>query len=119
MLNAIYGQVPALHPGILGESDNEGADAVKQAVEGSLGVPVDYYVLVNLDGFREIVDAMGGVTVNINEPIAIQGDTDRGSRRSTTSSPGRTSGSTATRRCGSPAAAGAPTTTSGCCGSGA
>jgi LCP family protein required for cell wall assembly len=78
MLNAIYGQVPALHPGILGKSDNEGADAVKQAVEGSLGVPVDYYVLVNLSGFREIVDAMGGVTVNINEPIAIQGDTDRG-----------------------------------------
>ena len=78
MLNAIYGQVPALHPGILGDSDNEGADAVKQAVEGTLGVPVDYYVLVNLSGFREIVEAMGGVTVNINEPIAIQGDTDRG-----------------------------------------
>ena len=78
MLNAIYGQVPALHPGILGESDNEGADAVKQAVSGSLGVPVDYYVLVNLDGFKQIVDAMGGVTVNINEPVAIQGDTDRG-----------------------------------------
>ena len=78
MLNAVYGQVPALHPGILGTSDNEGADAVKQAVEGSLGIPVDYYVLVNLDGFREIVDAMGGVTVNINEPVAIQGDTDRG-----------------------------------------
>ena len=78
MLNAIYGQVPALHPGVLGKSDNEGADAVKQAVAGSLGVPVDYYVLVNLTGFREIVDAMGGVTVNINEPVAIQGDTDRG-----------------------------------------
>jgi polyisoprenyl-teichoic acid--peptidoglycan teichoic acid transferase len=78
MLNAIYGQVPALHPGVLGSSDNEGADAVKQAVGGSLGVPVDYYVLVNLEGFREIVDAMGGVTVNINEPVAIQGDTDRG-----------------------------------------
>ncbi len=78
MLNAIYGQVPALYPGILGKSDNEGADAVKQAVEGSLGIPVDYYVLVNLSGFREIVDAMGGVTVNINEPIAIQGDTDAG-----------------------------------------
>jgi hypothetical protein len=39
---------------------------------------VDYYVLVNLQGFKEIVDAMGGVTVNINEPVAIQGDTDRG-----------------------------------------
>jgi LCP family protein required for cell wall assembly len=78
MLNAVYGQVPALHPGVLGRSSNEGADAVKQAVEGTLGIPVDYYLLVNLDGFKEIVDAMGGVTVNINEPIAIQGNTDAG-----------------------------------------
>ena len=78
MLNAIYGQVPANHPGILGESDNEGADAVKQAVAGSLGIPVQYYVLVNLAGFKEIVDAMGGVTVNINKPVAIEGNTDLG-----------------------------------------
>jgi LCP family protein required for cell wall assembly len=78
MLNAIYEQVPARYPGILGESDNEGADALKQAVAGSLGVPVDYYVLVNLLGFRQVVDAIGGVTVNVNEPVAINGDTDRG-----------------------------------------
>ena len=78
MLNAIYGQVPVNHPGILGKSDNEGADAIKEAVSGSLGIPVDYYVLVNLAGFREIVDAMGGITVNINEPVAINGNTDAG-----------------------------------------
>ncbi len=78
MLNAIYGQVPAKHPGILGESDNEGADAVKQAVAGSLGIPVDYYVLINLLGFQQVVDAIGGVTVNVNEPVAINGDTDNG-----------------------------------------
>ncbi len=76
LLNAVYGQVPALHPGILGRSDNEGADALKQAVSGSLGIPVDYYVLVNLLGFRQLVDAMGGVTVNINVPIPIGGNTD-------------------------------------------
>lgn len=78
MLNAVYGQIPELHPGILGESDDEGADAIKQAVSGSLDIPVDYYMLVNLAGFREIVDAIGGVTVNINEPVAIEGNTDLG-----------------------------------------
>ncbi|NUS49419.1 MAG: LCP family protein, partial [Nocardioidaceae bacterium] len=78
MLNAIYREVPMLHPHILGRSDNEGADALKQAVEGTLGQPVDYYVLVNLQGFRKIVDAMGGVTVNINQPIPIGGNTDLG-----------------------------------------
>ena len=78
LLNAVYRNVPALHPGILGRSDNEGADAVKQAVSGALGVPVDYYLLVNLAGFRSIVQAIGGVTVNINQPIPIGGNTDAG-----------------------------------------
>jgi LCP family protein required for cell wall assembly len=78
MLNAVYRQVPALYPQLLGRSADEGADALKQAVAGSLGTRVDYYLLVNLDGFKDIVDAVGGVTVNVNEPVAIQGDTDRG-----------------------------------------
>jgi LCP family protein required for cell wall assembly len=78
MLNAIYRNVPAQNPGILGKTDNEGADALKLGVSAALGIDVDYYVLVNLDGFRELVDAMGGVTVNINEPIPIGGNTDLG-----------------------------------------
>jgi LCP family protein required for cell wall assembly len=78
MLNAVYREVPLLHPGVLGRSDNEGADAIKQAVSGTLGIPVDYYLLANLDGFEKIVDAMGGVTVNINEPVAVGGNKDRG-----------------------------------------
>jgi LCP family protein required for cell wall assembly len=78
MLNAAYRNIPADHPGILGKSSNEGADAIKQAVEGTLGIPVDYYVLVNLEGFKEVVDAIGGVRVDINEPVAIGGDTSAG-----------------------------------------
>jgi polyisoprenyl-teichoic acid--peptidoglycan teichoic acid transferase len=75
-LNAVYRNIPALHPGILGRSDNEGADAVKLAVAGALGLRVDYYVLVNLSGFQQLVDAIGGITVNINEPVPIGGNTD-------------------------------------------
>jgi LCP family protein required for cell wall assembly len=78
MLNAIYSQVPQLHPGVLGETDNEGADAVKLAVAGSLGIDVDYYLLVNLKGFQTVVDALGGITVNINTKVAINGDTSAG-----------------------------------------
>jgi LCP family protein required for cell wall assembly len=78
MLNAIYKTIPQWHPGVLGKSKNEGADAIKLAVEGSLGVDVDYYVLANLRGFQDVVDAMGGITVNVNEPVAINGNTDAG-----------------------------------------
>jgi polyisoprenyl-teichoic acid--peptidoglycan teichoic acid transferase len=77
-LNAVYRDVPLMHPGILGRSDNEGADAIKLAVAGALGIRVDYYVLVNLSGFEKLVDAMGGITVNINEPVPIGGNTDAG-----------------------------------------
>jgi polyisoprenyl-teichoic acid--peptidoglycan teichoic acid transferase len=78
MLNAVYREIPLLHPQALGKSDNEGADAVKLAVQGSTGLKVDYYMLINLEGFQKLVDAMGGVTVNINEPVAIGGRTDLG-----------------------------------------
>jgi polyisoprenyl-teichoic acid--peptidoglycan teichoic acid transferase len=75
MLNAIYPTVPELHPQLLGKSDNEGADALKLGVSGALGIPVDYYVLVSIPGFVKLIDAMGGVTVNINHPVPIGGIT--------------------------------------------
>jgi polyisoprenyl-teichoic acid--peptidoglycan teichoic acid transferase len=78
MLNAVYREIPILHPGILGASADEGADAIKEAVEGATGLNVDYYVLIDFAGFRELVDAMGGITVNVNVPVAINGQTDAG-----------------------------------------
>lgn len=78
MLNAVYREVPILHPHILGASADEGADAIKEAVEGATGLTVDYYVLVDFTGFRRLVDAMGGITVNVNIPVAINGQTDAG-----------------------------------------
>jgi LCP family protein required for cell wall assembly len=78
MLNAVYREIPILHPHVLGKSANEGADAIKQAVEGATGLPVDYYVLIDFTGFRELIDAMGGITVNVNVPVAINGQTDAG-----------------------------------------
>lgn len=78
MLNAVYREVPLLHPNLFEGSHDKGADAIKMAVQGTTGLRVDYYALINLEGFQELVDAMGGVTVNINVPIAIGGNTDAG-----------------------------------------
>ncbi|MEO4055580.1 LCP family protein [Solibacillus sp. CAU 1738] len=33
-------------------------------VENLLSIPIDYYVAVNMDGFLQIIDILGGVTVN-------------------------------------------------------
>lgn len=76
MLNAMYQNVPAMHPGILGPSDNEGADVLKQSVGAATGLPIDYYLQVNLQGFDKLVDALGGITVNVDERVAIGGVSD-------------------------------------------
>ncbi|MEU4191283.1 LCP family protein [Kribbella sp. NPDC026611] len=73
MLTAMYQNIPDAHPGILGPSDNEGADVVKQSVGEAVGLKLDYYVQVNLTSFPEIVDALGGITVNVNERVAMGG----------------------------------------------
>lgn len=76
-LNAIYGNLPNNVPkDVLGETDNLGADALKLSVGTALGLRVDYYVLINLKGFEKLINALGGITLNINSYIPIGGDTD-------------------------------------------
>ncbi len=58
---------------ILGPTDNLGADALKLSVGEALGLTVDYYVLINLRGFETLVDALGGITVNVNSYVPIGG----------------------------------------------
>ncbi len=77
MLNSIYENVPAKFPDLL-RSDHPGADATKLAISGALGIPIDYYVLVNLAGFRQLVDALGGITVNVNQRVAVGGEATAG-----------------------------------------
>jgi polyisoprenyl-teichoic acid--peptidoglycan teichoic acid transferase len=40
-----------------------GPDLIMDTVENYLDIPLDYFVTVNMEGFEEIIDALGGVTV--------------------------------------------------------
>ena len=73
LLNAVYDNGPALHPGLVGQSDNPGADWLKLGVGTALGLHIDYYALVNMEAFAKVVDALGGITVNINYWVPING----------------------------------------------
>ena len=78
-LNAMYRNVPRSVPNdILGPTDNLGADVLKLSVGEALGLQVDYYVLINLEGFSTMINALGGIRLNINTYIPIGGDSDRG-----------------------------------------
>jgi LCP family protein required for cell wall assembly len=88
-LNAMYMNVPNTIPkNALGETDNLGADVLKLSVGQALGLKVDYYVLINLRGFTKLVNALGGIRVNVNTYIPIGGDSDSGVRPTEQISPG-------------------------------
>jgi polyisoprenyl-teichoic acid--peptidoglycan teichoic acid transferase len=74
LLNAVYRNGPAEHPDILGPTADAGADFLKLGVGEALGLDIHYFVLVNLDGFSRLVDALGGITVNVNYWVPINGN---------------------------------------------
>ena len=47
-----------------------GVDALRGAMSSLLGVPIDRYVELNMDDFRWMVDAVGGVDVELKAPIS-------------------------------------------------
>jgi LCP family protein required for cell wall assembly len=54
-------------------SDNPGVDATIMAIEGITGLKINYWAMVNLEGFKDLVDAVGGVTLNVRQPIPVGG----------------------------------------------
>jgi polyisoprenyl-teichoic acid--peptidoglycan teichoic acid transferase len=68
ILNALYrfGQSrPDLFPG----GRDPGATALKQTISNLLGIPVHYYVLVDLRGFVEVIDALGGIRMTAPDSV--------------------------------------------------
>ncbi|MDN5807184.1 MAG: LCP family protein [Brevibacterium sp.] len=50
-----------------------GMFATMQAVEGSLGLGLDYWASVDMAGFEDVVDAIGGVKIDVERPIPMGG----------------------------------------------
>ncbi|WP_337926504.1 LCP family protein [Kribbella sandramycini] len=76
-LDAMYRIIPAEYGELIGPSDNPGADVLKMSVGEALGLKLHYYVQVNLAGFAQLVQALGGITVNINYRVPVGGNDDK------------------------------------------
>lgn len=57
-----------------------GAEVLKQGIEGITGLHMHYFALVNIDGLEQLINAMGGVRVNVNRKLPIGGDHQTGRR---------------------------------------
>jgi polyisoprenyl-teichoic acid--peptidoglycan teichoic acid transferase len=67
-LNALY-SFARTRPGLFPGGRDPGATALKQSISRLLGIRVDYYAMVDLDGFVDMVDALGGVTIRVKERL--------------------------------------------------
>lgn len=46
-----------------------GAALAKSTVSKLLGIPIDYFVLINFEGFKKIIDLIGGIEVDVPHAI--------------------------------------------------
>lgn len=46
-----------------------GVALAKRTVEQLIGFPIDHYVVISMSGFKGIVDALGGVTIDVEEDM--------------------------------------------------
>ncbi|MEH7131447.1 LytR family transcriptional regulator [Neobacillus drentensis] len=50
-----------------------GVPMAMNTVENFLDIPVDYYIQINMEGFKDIVDAVGGISVNNDLDFSYEG----------------------------------------------
>ena len=47
----------------------KGIELAQKTVEDTLGIPIQYYVRANFSGLKDAVDAVGGIEVDVKEPL--------------------------------------------------
>jgi LCP family protein required for cell wall assembly len=73
LINAINTEVNQkykdLYPGV----DDPGAQATLEAASGTLGIKVQAYVVVDMAGFQQLIDAMGGIRIKAGGWVPMSG----------------------------------------------
>ncbi len=67
-INALFQQARA-RPDIFPGGKLSGYQALKDTLGGLYGFPIQYFVEVDFGGFTQVVDALGGVTINVQLPV--------------------------------------------------
>lgn len=62
---------PELYPDAEANGSTPAIEAMSDAVEGVTGLPVQFTVLIDMAGFAQLVDALGGVVVTVDEPVQL------------------------------------------------
>lgn len=75
LMDAIWRLADTQHPDLFPRDEaNPGLDTTREVVQDIVGIPIDHTVVIDLHGFTQLVDAMGGVYINVPSKIAIGGE---------------------------------------------
>ena len=74
-LNSVYTEVTTydydMYQDAVSKGSEPGIEATRDAVEWITGLEIHYYVMVDMSGFSVLVDAMGGVEVDVKERVGL------------------------------------------------
>ncbi|WP_164201464.1 LCP family protein [[Micrococcus luteus] ATCC 49442] len=73
LINAINTEVTNEHADLYPGVADPGAQATLEAVSGTLGLTVQAYVLVDMEGFAKLIDAMGGIRIKAGGWVPMSG----------------------------------------------
>lgn len=68
LINALY-QYGLAHPELFPGGSNSGATAVMDVLGHLLGIEIHHYALVDLLGFVDVIDALGGLTITVTQNV--------------------------------------------------
>lgn len=54
------------------KAEQAGIEAIKQIISQVLGIPIHYYGMIDFEGFKQAVDIVGGVDINVPEELAVK-----------------------------------------------
>lgn len=58
-----------LYPDAAERGSSPGIEATIDAAEGILGIQIPYYIFIDMNGFAAMIDALGGVDINVTERL--------------------------------------------------
>ncbi|MDM4762730.1 LCP family protein [Galbitalea sp. SE-J8] len=64
---------PELYPDAAADSSEPGIEAMRDAASGVTGLTIQYYTLIDMGGFKDLIDALGGVKITVKERLPIGG----------------------------------------------
>lgn len=77
-LNSVYTEVdlktPDLYPDAEKHGSTPGIEGMRDAASGILGIPIQNVVLIDMQGFATLIDALGGVNINVETRVPVGGD---------------------------------------------